>query len=221
MSNDSTALSATEQSALDFLTIAAQSITKVKDQARRLEELELANMEQAEDISDQSRFIETLTARIHELEALLTGETARRIEAETLYTNTQAELRVEQALAGQHWADLTSTRANLTRVEGALAQAEADLTSTLTQLGEAEDKLARFRDILGLPHPVPQQSGNPVSPSPAPLPDYCKSLDPAPETSIGEYIGLGGADTSATFPEQSLPSTDPAVALAVDNWYNS
>jgi chromosome segregation ATPase len=188
MTYDSTALSlsADESSAYKVLTVAANTIALVGELRTyndRLTAQALTDQETIANLTDSRNSLEITLAEVRQaLADALARESALRIE----YNETQAKLAEEQKLAGQHWDDLTATRTTLSHTEYNLAEVTIALDDTKAALTEAEGKLARFREILGLPNeavarPTPTPIPTPVV-DPEPLPNILHFSNPVTET---------------------------------------
>ena len=188
MTYDSTALSLSvaEQDALNVLQIAAQTMTQVgrlREDNATLRSQAVRDAETIANLTDSRNSLEITLAEVRQaLAAALDRESALRIE----YNETQAKLASEQTLAGNHWDALNETRTKLNHTEYNLAEVTIALDDTKAALSEAEGKLARFREILGLPNeamarPTPTPSSAPVV-DPEPLPNVLHFSSPVTET---------------------------------------
>ena len=187
MTYDSTALSlsANEASALNVLKVAADTIAQVGE----LREANLTFSKQAErdaetiaNLTDSRNSLEITLAEVRQaLADVLARESALRNE----YNETQAKLASEQKLASDHWDALNETRTKLNHTEYNFAEVTIALDDTTAALTEAEGKLARFREILGLPNEAVARPV-PVAPAPStedtPLPNVLHFSNPVTET---------------------------------------
>jgi hypothetical protein len=163
-------LSFNESNALSTLQTIIKTIEEV-DELRSNNDRQVAQQLADEDIKaalyGRIKVLEdTVNNLTHALEAAQTQVDSLTVEL----TNTKTALAEEQRLAGQHWNDLTIVRDNLRQTSDDLSTVTFDRNRTAAKLTEAEEKLGKFRDILGIPHPV-ESVPEPLSlPAPSPEP---------------------------------------------------
>jgi hypothetical protein len=150
--------------------------------------------------------IKVLEDTVHNLTNALEVAQAHADSLTVELTNTKTSLAEEQRLAGQHWNDLTNTRLVLCDTEYNLATVTFDRNRTAAKLTEAEEKLGKFRDILGIAHPV--ESAPEPLPVPAPVVEASSASVSEPVTipyplSDGEVITLPDWNTFKAQPEEA------------------
>ena len=156
-------------------TSALSALQTIVTALQEVAELRSTNANLSAQYAEDQTTIATLLGTRHSLESTLaevrqalTEALNRESQLRIDLAETQSRLVDEQRLAGQHWNDLQTTRTTLTEVESNLHATIFDRNRTAAKLTEAEDKLTRFRDILGISHPVePVSSPEPVEVAPS------------------------------------------------------
>ena len=172
MTYDSTALSLShdEKSALNLLSVAASTISQVGELRSTNDELRSNARHDADiiaNLTDQRNGLEEALADVRQQ---LSDALAREAQLRNDLASVTTDLVNEQRLASQHWDSLTDVCVKLSHTEYDLAVTTIARDDATIALAEANDKLGKFRDILGIPHPVepaPVVEPTPVEPTPS------------------------------------------------------
>lgn len=154
-------------STLQTIVTALQEVSNLRSTNANL------SAQYAEDQTTIATLLDTrhsLESTLAEVRQALTEALNREAQLRIDLAETQSRLVDEQRLAGHHWDNLQTTSTTLAEVEANLHATIFDRNRTAAKLTEAEDKLARFRDILGIPHPVES----------VPSPELVEIAPPAP-----------------------------------------
>ena len=147
-------LSFDERNALDVLQTAVTVINQVGSLRLINANYEAQHAEDTATIANLTDVKHGLEATLAETQQQLADALARETQLRADLADTQAKLVDEQRLAGEHWSNLQQTEKDRAYWQTETYAARAFHNAAKSSLEEAEGKLSRFRDILGIPHPV-------------------------------------------------------------------
>lgn len=188
-----------ESNALSTLETVISVIKEVDELRTNNDRLVAQHIQDTDAIAILSDTKESLEARIAQLEGALAVVQHRNLALADERAALEASLRQEQELAGRHWNDLSNTRLVLCDIEYNLQTVTFDRNRTAAKLTEAEEKLGKFRDILGIPHPV--ESVTSPEPSPEPVVEVDSPADSEAVTS-DDYVVINW-DSLKAQPEEA------------------
>lgn len=192
-------LSHHDQTAFDVLNHAAQAIVRAAEAEESVSRLNFDLSVERDTVATLVDAKTGLEALVADLRAKLTASEAREAQLRVDLATSQSHAVDETRRADANWGQVQSLTSALNTAECNLAATTIERDEARASLAEAETKLARFRDILGIPTPAPA----PVVAEPAPVLELVEPVTTEAEELPNPFRASDPVMESSPFPHEN------------------